>query len=133
MQTDLASDAQQCPLSLVRQLGPPEAVLIQDEDLAVAPEAEVGSAPLDKDLAQQDAAGRPDVDAVAAAAVHVAVHVALDTVRDARVRHAEEPPVGQEGLSRVRHHVKGVALFPPPLRVSGSVYARGGDYGMQRC
>ena len=89
----LVSNPQQCASGVIAQLGPEEHVFGEEEHLAVAAEAEVGDAALDLDLADQHAAAVPDVDAVAAARVHVAVHVALDAVRDTRVRVGEDPPV----------------------------------------
>ena len=60
-----------------------EPLLVEDEELARTAKAEVRRAAGDLDLAQQRGPGRPHLDAIAAAAVHVALQIALDAVGDA--------------------------------------------------
>lgn len=73
-------------------------MLAKTPHLAAPAEAEIRAAAVDEDLPHEHAAGGPDVDAVAAARVHVAVDVALDAVRGARVGVGEDAAVGKERL-----------------------------------
>lgn len=84
-------------------------MLVQQKDFAGATEAEVGHAAPDQDPAEQNTARGPNIEAIAAAAVDVAIHVDLDAIRDSRVGKGEKPAVGQERLARVVRYVKGVA------------------------
>lgn len=89
--------------------GPPQPVLVEDEEHAAAAEAEIGGAAGHEDAAEEHAAGGPDVDAVAAAAVDVAVRVALYAVGDAGLGKGEEAAVAEKGLAVVVLDVVGVA------------------------
>lgn len=80
--------------------------------LAVAAEAEIRTPAFNQDLAHQHAPAVPHVDAVPAPGVHVAVNVAFDAIRCARVRVGENPPIGQVRLivgpvHRIRVHGRG--------------------------
>ena len=82
-------------------------MLVQDKHLATAPKAEVCGTARYEDLAEKNAAGRPDVDAVSAAAVHVPVGVTFDTVRDSSVGKGEEAAIHQERLPMLLHNIEG--------------------------
>lgn len=103
------SDAQECPLGRRGQLRPPQAGLVQNEDLALLPKAEVCRSSFHQDLPQQHTSWRPHVDAITTPTVHISVHVTLDPVRNARVSHCEEPSVREERLARVIGHVERIS------------------------
>lgn len=67
--------------------------------LAVAAKAKARTPSLDEDLADQHPSAVPHMDAVAAAGVDVAQHVALDAVRGARIGVGEHAPVAQVRLA----------------------------------
>lgn len=67
-------------------------------DLAIPAKAEAGASALDEDLAEQHSPAIPHIDAIAAAGVDVAEHIALDAVRGARVGVGEHAPVAQVRL-----------------------------------
>lgn len=92
-----------------RNLHPPQPILIQQEHLPVSTKAEVSNTAIHQDLRQQHAARRPDADPIPTPAVHVIVHVALDSVRDPDIRHGEKPPVEKERLARVRPDIERVS------------------------
>ena len=83
-------------------------MLIKQPHLALAPETKIRDAALDQDLADQTAAGIPHVQPVPTPGVHVAVDVALDPVRRARIRHGEDAAIDQEGRVVDDDDVEGV-------------------------
>lgn len=103
------SHAQQRPPGLIPQLHPPQLMFAKTPHLAVAAEAEIRTPAFNQDLAHQHAPAVPHVDAVPAPGVHVAVHIAFDAVRRARVRVCKDPSIGQVRLivgpvHRIRVH-----------------------------
>lgn len=117
-----------------RQLHPPQPGLGAQEQLAVAPEAEIRAPAPDRDLADQHPPGTPHLHAVAAPGVHVARRVALDAVREARRRVREDALVGQEGRAAVRRDVVGVYRRRPACLsacASHAVFLFGGGIPLQ--
>lgn len=84
-------------------------MLVEDEDLAISSKAEIRSPALDQNSAQKPAARRPHVDAIATAAVHITMDIALDAVRDAHISKSKEPSVDEEGLARIVRHIKSIS------------------------
>ncbi|KAG5975976.1 hypothetical protein E4U55_007519 [Claviceps digitariae] len=84
-------------------------MLIQQKHSTITAKTKVGHPPFHDNLAKQHTPRGPDVDAVAAPAVHVAVDIALDAVGDASVGHGKEAFVGEEGFVGVEGEIKGVA------------------------
>lgn len=93
----------------IRNLQQPELLPIQQEQLAPPAETKVGQSPGDKHFAQQDGAGAPYAQSVAASGVQVACGVALEAVWDADVGHGEDAAVGEEGGLVALGDVVGVA------------------------
>ena len=102
------SNTQQSSFCFIGEFRDVEFVLPKDVYMAVATEAEVGAAPVDLDLADQHPAAVPDVDPVAAAAVHVAMDVALDPIGGPGIDVGEDTPVCQEGLVLFPEHAVGI-------------------------
>jgi hypothetical protein len=113
---------------MVAELHSPQAGLVQDEHLPATPKAEVGSAAVNGNPAQQDSAWRPHVNTVPTAAIDVAVRVTLDAVRDACIRKREEPTVGEKRLPVILGNIKGIASDSWSVAPSDQGYSVG--YGL---
>lgn len=110
IRTSVSLDAQQCTLGGSIQLRPPQPVFVENENFALFSKTEVRCASFHQDLAQKHSSRRPDIDAITTAAVHIAIHVALDAVREPIVRHGKQSSVHEERLARVIRHVERVTV-----------------------
>jgi hypothetical protein len=93
---DLPSEAKQRPTYVISQLRLPKPPLIAHIQGPFLSEAEIGHTAGDDDLTDKHSAWIPYVDAIAAAAIDVAVRVAFDAVGAARVYECEEAAIGEE-------------------------------------
>ena len=69
-------------------------MLIQNKQLSIPSEAEISRTPIHQNATQQYTPGRPNRDSITAAAVHVAIKVAFDAVRNTNGGQREETTVG---------------------------------------
>ena len=83
-------------------------MLIQNVNLPSFAEAKVGNAPGHQDSTQKQPAGRPDMNAITAPAVHITIHVAFDAIRYADLGKCKETSVREERLPVIMLHVKGI-------------------------
>ncbi len=91
-------NSQQRPPRLIPQLHPPKLLLPKTPHLAIPSKAEIRTPALNQHFPNQHAAAVPDINAVAATAVHVAKDVALDAIGRAVVGVREDAAVGQVRL-----------------------------------
>lgn len=83
-----------------------EPVLIHNKHPPIAAKGKVSHAALDVNLPQQDTTGRPDVNPVPAASVHITFHIGLDPIRNTVCCHGEDATVGQKWLAVVGGNVE---------------------------
>ena len=103
------SNPQQPPLGLIPKLHSPKLIFPTAPHLAVSSEAEIRTSAFNQYLTHQHAAAVPHVDAVPAAGIYIAVDIALDPIRGARVRVSENPSVRQVRL--IISPVYGVGIY----------------------
>ena len=92
------SNRQLSTLGIISQFDSPKLMLGKTPHLAITTKAEIRTAALDLDFANQHAAAIPDVDPVSTPGVYIPEHVAFDPVRGSRIRVGKHPPVGEKGL-----------------------------------
>ena len=76
--------------------------------LAIPAEAEIRTTTIDLDFANQHTTRVPYVDPIATPTVHIAEHVAFDTVRGACISVGKDSTIGEEGRIVLPEHGVGV-------------------------
>ncbi len=100
------SNPQQSPFRPIRQLRPPQSMLVEQPHLALPPETKIRNPTLDQNLPDQTPSTIPHVHPIPTPTIHIPVNIALDPIRRPRIRHREHPSIDQERTLADDHNVK---------------------------